>query len=166
LKETIELEPHEIIEKGVGKHEGDEFAEFNNISRSSYEKWSRRPCSDESPSSTGLINPIKRMDRIFDWFLLRNPSMAVALVERYLRKLRRFRERQNVEPLTQCEYRARLAKVIAENTDVVTALVSGAPLSVVQKEMSEYQQELDQLMVRLEHCEKGKLGLTNEGREL
>jgi hypothetical protein len=154
-----ELEPHEFIERGVGKHDGDEFAEFNGISRSTYEKWGRKPASDEAPNSTGLINPIKRLDRIFDYFLLNNPSWAVALVERYLLRLRRFREMHNLQPLTPGEYRARLTKVIEENSDVLKALVAGAPLADLQKEVSEYQKEIDELMVRLEQSERGSINL-------
>ena len=164
-EEEFDLEPHEFIEKGVGKHEGDEFAEFNHVSRSTYEKWGRRPTSDEAPNATGLINPIKRVDRIFDWFLIHKPAFAVALVQRYLGKLRRFREQQSLQPLTPSEYRTRLAKVIDENSDVIKALISGAPLATVKAEIAEYQDELDQLVVRLEMSEKGHIPLTPEYQE-
>ena len=150
----LELEPHEFIDKAVGKHEGDEFAEFNNISRSTYEKWSRKPTSDEAPSATGMINPIKRVDRIFDWFLLRAPYLAVAFIERYSRRLRCFRERQTQQPLTQHEYRAHLARVIQENADVLTALTTGAPIKVLAEEVAQFQAELDSLMMRLQRSEK------------
>ena len=155
-----ELEPHEFFEQGVGKHEGDSFSTFNFISRSTYEKWGRKPASDETPSGTGLINPIQRLDRIFDWFLLHNPSWAIAIIQRYTLKLRLFRERHSLQPLSPSEYRSRLSKVIAENSDVITSLVSGAPLSVVKKEIAEYQRELDELVIRLELSESGSMALT------
>jgi len=150
-----EMDGHELIRAGVGTHETKAFARSVGCSVSLAEKYMREPASDESPDATGLVNPIERTDRIFDWLLLRHPDVAVLLAERYPRRLQAFRETQAKQPLTRAEMLVQLTKIIDEHADILKALIGGASVAEIRKENAQFQAVLEDLLCRLddsEHC--------------
>lgn len=153
-RDNADLDAHELLRGGVGKHETREFAEFVGCSVSAAEKYMREPTSDEEPNATGIVNPLLRVDRIFDWFLLRHPDCALLLAERYPRRLRRFREAQAQQPVTEDALRSHLLKTLDENNDVIKALVGGSPVAVIRRELAQFNAEVEQHLCRIEANEK------------
>lgn len=148
----IEITSFDLMRLGVERDETREFADSVGVSVSSVEKWRREPSSDEAPHSTGIVNPVQHVDRIFDWLLIRHPDVALLLSERYVHRLRRFRERQSAQPsLSANELREQMSKVIDEHADIMKALVCGAPVADIRREVAEFNTQVETLLCRLEN---------------
>jgi hypothetical protein len=149
-KRNDEMEPHEILSAGIPRGKARILANTLGLSESSVLKWQREPISDENPQATGSLNPIERTDRIFDFLLIYCPEMAAVLASRYQVKLDAFHTRLIREPLTEMEWRMKIAKGLRENAESIAAIIEGAPADVVRKEWEEAKLEIEEMVRRRE----------------
>jgi hypothetical protein len=149
-KRNDEMEPHTLMELGVPRGKANILANVLGVGASLVTKWRREPASDESPNATGTPNPIERVDRIFDFFLIYSPGAAQILASRYQSKLDEFYSRVMREPLTEGEWRARLAQTLRENAEAIAALIENASPEVVRREWEQAKLKIEELVRRRE----------------
>ena len=121
------MEPHEILQAGIPRGRARILANILGIGESLVTKWMREPASDENPNATGTPNPIERVDRIFDFFLIYSPVMAQALASRYQAKLDAFLSRIVREPMSDEDWNNKIGRCVRENADAIAALIEKTP---------------------------------------
>lgn len=138
MRDYIEYTGWQFIQRIVGIHDGQSFAEFVGRSLSSVQKWKREPATDENPSASGLEDPITLCDRIFDWCLLHCPQMAELLAERYKRKLEAFKGRYNLRPApTKGELSDQIMQIFREDSEFHHAIATGKSVADLRKEFAD-----------------------------
>ena len=148
------MEPHEILEIGVPRGKSSILANILGIGKSLVTKWRREPASDESPNATGTPNPIERVDRIFDFFLIYSPEAAQILASRYQIKLDEFYCRLLREPLSEQAWREKIARCLRESTESLAALIEDAPATVARQQWEEAKLHIEEAIRRKEAGER------------
>src|SRR5262245_20759241 len=129
-----EMEPYEILARGIPRGKAKMIASTLGVSESLVTKWTREPASDENPDARSTLNPIERVDRLFDFLLIYSPEMASVLASRYATKLHEFHTRQLRDPLSDADWHRQLGLCLRESGEAIAALVENAPASVVRQE--------------------------------
>jgi hypothetical protein len=153
-KRNGEMEPFEILEIGIPRGKPRQLANMLRISDSLVQKWMRPPASDEDPTATGTPNPIERVDRIFDFFLIYSLDAAQLLASRYQTKLDEFYARLVREPLTAEAFAAKLAECVRQNAEALAMLIENAPANVVRREWEEAKGHIEEIVRRKEAGEQ------------
>jgi len=149
-----EMEPHEILSKGIPRGKARILANTLGIGESLVTKWTREPASDENPNATGTPNPIERVDRIFDFLLIYSPEAAQILASRYQTKLDSFYERLLREPLSEQGWREKIARCLRENSESIAALIEDAPAAETRQQWEEAKLHIEEAIRRKEAGER------------
>lgn len=150
IERKSDVEPHEILNLAVPRGKARQLANILGISESLVLRWQREPVSDENPNATGSPNPIERVDRIFDFMLIYTPDSAQMLASRYQAKLDEFYDRLLRQPLTEEEWKAKVAHSLRQSADALAAIVADAPASVVRQEWEEAKRAIEEIVRRKE----------------
>lgn len=148
------MEPYEILQTGVPRGKSRILANTLGVGESLVTKWQRQPTSEENPTATGTPNPIERVDRIFEFFLIYSPEAAQILASRYQIKLDEFYARMLREPLTAEAFAAKLARGLRETAEALASLIENAPANVARKEWEEAKLHVEEVIRRKEAGEQ------------
>ena len=150
IERNPDVEPHEILSKAIPRGKARQLANVLGISESLVIKWQREPVSDENPNATGTPNPIERVDRIFDFMLIHSPDSAQVLASRYQAKLDEFYARVLRQPLSDQEWRTKVGHCLQQSAEAISAILEGAPASVVRQEWEEAKRAIEEIVRRKE----------------
>lgn len=113
------MESWEVLARAIPRGKARSLASALGVSESLVTKWLREPVSDESPTATGVPNPIERLDLVFDWLLVHSPSTAQLVANRYAARFEEFLGRVTQQPMRPGEWAGKVSSCFRTLADLL-----------------------------------------------